>query len=107
MPPIPIPGLEAIVDHPARGVLELRWQDGSAHDVPHGLLRARCRCGGCEALRRRDGRDPEAPDTIRLQAILPVGDKALNLVFSDGHGRGIYPWAYLREIALAAGNSTH
>ena len=27
-----------------------------------------------------------------------IGDKGLNLVFSDGHGRGIYPWAYLREL---------
>jgi len=35
---------------------------------------------------------------IRLDAIHPVGDKGLNLVFSDGHGRGIFPWAYLREL---------
>jgi DUF971 family protein len=27
-----------------------------------------------------------------------MADAGLNLVFSDGHRRGIYPWAYLREL---------
>jgi DUF971 family protein len=30
-----------------------------------------------------------------------VSDKGLNLVFSDGHGRGIFPWAYLRGLGLS------
>jgi DUF971 family protein len=40
-----------------------------------------------------------APD-LRLEGIHPIADKALNLVFSDGHGRGIFPWSYLRELGL-------
>ena len=31
-----------------------------------------------------------------------VGSYAINIAFSDGHDRGIYPWAYLREIAIEA-----
>jgi DUF971 family protein len=27
-----------------------------------------------------------------------VGELGLNLVFDDEHGRGIYPWPYLREL---------
>jgi DUF971 family protein len=26
----------------------------------------------------------------------------VQLVFSDGHARGIYPWAYLAELAATA-----
>ena len=28
-----------------------------------------------------------------------IGSYAVNFAFSDGEARGIYPWAYLREIA--------
>jgi DUF971 family protein len=36
---------------------------------------------------------------------LPIGRYAIQLHFSDGHDRGIYPWAYLRELSgdVAAG----
>jgi len=89
---------QAIVNHQASGVLELLWQDGSESRLPHGLLRARCRCAGCEQSWRAQGTHPEPVAAIRLDAIHPIGDKGLNLVFSDGHGRGIFPWAYLHEL---------
>ena len=88
----------SIVDHQASGLLELAWADGSVDRLPHPLLRSCCRCATCEQHRRRLGTPIEAAASIRLSAIELVGDKGLNLVFSDGHGRGIYPWAYLRQI---------
>ncbi|HJV68735.1 DUF971 domain-containing protein [Ideonella sp.] len=93
---------QAIVDHQASGVLELRWPDGSASRLPHGLLRARCRCAGCQQRHRTEGGHPEVAPAIRLAAIQPISDQGLNLVFSDGHGRGIYPWAYLHELGHPA-----
>ena len=96
---------QAIVNHQASGVLELRWHGGGASRLPHALLRARCRCGGCAQAARQRGGDPEPMPAIRLEAIHPVGDKGLNLVFSDGHGRGIFPWAYLHELGLLANPS--
>lgn len=91
---------ESIVDHQASGVLELRWADGAVHRLPHWLLRARCRCAACESLVRRTGLHPNAPFSLRLAAVEPIGDKGLNLRFDDGHGRGIYPWDYLRELGF-------
>lgn len=90
-----------IVDHQASGVLELCWQDGSTSRLAHGLLRARCRCAACEQAFRAQGSHPGTEASIRLVAIHPVSDKGLNLVFSDGHGRGIFPWAYLRGLGLS------
>ena len=91
---------ESIVDHQACGVLELRWADGAVHRLPHWLLRTRCRCAACESVARRTGLHPHAPFSLRLAAIEPIGDKGLNLRFDDGHGRGIYPWDYLRELGF-------
>lgn len=36
---------------------------------------------------------------IAIAAIHPVAAYALNIAFSDGHDRGIFPWAFLRELA--------
>jgi DUF971 family protein len=35
---------------------------------------------------------------LRITEIHPVGAYGVQLVFSDGHDRGIYPWTYLREL---------
>lgn len=88
---------QSIVDHRASGLLQLVWPDGSESSLSHALLRTLCKCAACTQLSRQ-GLTIELPPTIRLADIRPIGDKGLNLVFSDGHGRGIYPWAYLRQI---------
>jgi len=90
---------QAIVNHQASAVLALTWQDGSVSALPHAALRSACKCAACEQHFRSTGQRIDAPPATRIADIRPVGDKGLNLVFSDGHGRGIYPWAHLREIA--------
>jgi DUF971 family protein len=69
-------------------------------------LRAACRCADCR--RERLDRDAD-PDTggatiagTTIAEVRLVGDHALNIAFSDGHDRGIYPWSYLRELAREA-----
>jgi DUF971 family protein len=36
---------------------------------------------------------------VRVQRITSQG-YGVQLVFSDGHERGIYPWAYLRDLVI-------
>ena len=36
---------------------------------------------------------------VRITDVQAVGNYGLNLAFSDGQDRGIYPWAYLRQLA--------
>jgi DUF971 family protein len=92
----PIP--TSITDHRASGVLEIAWSDGTLSRLAHGLLRERCRCAACEQNRRHGTGVPPPPAGLRVVHIEPVGEQALNLAFSDGHDRGIYPWAYLRQL---------
>src|SRR4051812_43869085 len=80
--------------------LELAWRDGKAAEVSAKCLRAACRCAWC-TRERIDGTFAASFETITIDRLAPVGDYAINIAFSDGHARGIYPWAYLRKIADA------
>jgi DUF971 family protein len=71
-------------------------------------LRAACRCADCR--RERIDADPDTGDATiagtTIAEVRLVGDHALNIAFSDGHDRGIYPWSYLRELARDPGLET-
>jgi DUF971 family protein len=64
-------------------------------------LRAACRCADCRRERIDRDADPDA-DGATIAEVRLVGDHALNIAFSDGHDRGIYPWSYLRKLAQEA-----
>lgn len=66
-------------------------------------LRAACRCAACTADRARD-RFPATFPGVTLTGIEPFGAHGLNLTFSDGHRRGVYPFAYLAALAAEAAN---
>jgi DUF971 family protein len=60
-------------------------------------LRLSCKCAHCIRA-RLDERFPERFPGI---AIVEIGDLGygLNITFSDGHNRGIYPKSYLLDLA--------
>jgi DUF971 family protein len=76
--------------------LQVQWVDGVA-DLRAADLRAACRCAGCRAADLQ-GQRPALPSRLSLTGAQPVGRYAVQLIFSDGHDRGIYPWAWLREL---------
>lgn len=90
----------AIIDHRLSRILQIDWADDTHSFLPHALLRASCRCAQCEQLRRH-GQLLETDPTIELVMLNPVGEHGLNLRFSDGHDRGIYPWSFLRGLATS------
>jgi DUF971 family protein len=85
----------------ASRLLRIEWDDDTVSALTHGLLRARCRCAACTRL-MRDGQAPAVAADVALTDVHAVGDTGLNLVFSDGHGRGIYPWPYLHALGTEA-----
>jgi DUF971 family protein len=80
--------------------LELVW-DGEHAVLSHRVLRRSCRCSVCESTRRKLDRVLPVAANVALLKIEPVGSTALQLFFSDGHERGIYPWTYLKQMAFA------
>jgi DUF971 family protein len=79
--------------------VEIRWPDGTVQQLSGTFLRESCRCAHCLAIQRHG---KEAPGTVRetcIVDIVPVGSYAVQLIFSDGHARGIFPWSYLKSLA--------
>ena len=77
--------------------LHVEWSDGTSGELTHRMLRRECRCAECLRV-RRSGRQVEVPESIALLEIVPYGSNAVQLRFSDGHQRGIFPFSYLREL---------
>lgn len=77
--------------------LAVQWAEGQ-HLLPASYLRQHCQCNHC---RRQDVAQarPHIHKTVTLTDITPVGSYGVQLHFSDGHHRGIYPWAYLWQLA--------
>ncbi|MGX1175826.1 DUF971 domain-containing protein [Pseudomonas sp. R151218B TE3479] len=78
------------------GQLRLNWPDGREQRLDHAELRRRCPCSRCRALRLQ-GLTVQVDPRIRVVEVNPQG-YGVQLVFSDGHERGIYPWAYLAGL---------
>lgn len=88
---------EAIGNSQSKQQLRLNWPNGEVQLLSHAQLRQQCPCSQCRALRLRGGA-PQVDASIRLLQVHPQG-YGLQLVFSDGHERGIYPWVYLASLA--------
>src|SRR5689334_11914221 len=83
-----------------RQTLEISWEGGNWSRYRAGQLRQACRCAECMRARIDGAFAP--PEAVAIAKVDPIGSYAINVQFSDGHSRGIYPWSYLREIAAQA-----
>ncbi|WP_417672033.1 gamma-butyrobetaine hydroxylase-like domain-containing protein [Roseibium sp.] len=92
-----VPPLEVRRLEKGRG-LRLEWEDGLAIELEASVLRDNSQSAGSKRLRIR-GLDVPSSFQLAIEAVKPVGSYALNISFSDGYDRGIYPWALLRELA--------
>ena len=81
-----------------RARLRLTWHDGEAAEVGAERLRAGCRCAWCTRA-RIDGTFAASFDGVTIERLAPIGGYAINVSFTDGHTRGIYPWSYLHQLA--------
>ena len=84
-----------------RSEMRLIWLDGRAAALAASALRAACRCAWCTRDRILD-RFVVDIGGVELESVEALGSHGLHLRFSDGHGRGIYPWPYLDELVRAA-----
>ena len=89
---------DAIVLESGGARLRLEWSSDDRIGLTASQLRNACRCARCVRARVDGGFSVPSPD-LAIERVELVGDYGLTLAFSDGHARGIYPWAYLREIA--------
>ena len=83
--------------------LTVSWQDGGESRIPAAHLRANAR----DAWTKREMIDTgtvAVPDGLAITGVHPVGAYGVNLWFSDGHDKAIYPFSYLRELSEPGDN---
>ena len=90
----------------AGAALVLEWRNGSTDALPFRVLREHCMCALCRTGRDK-GEPARASESVAVVNVVPYGANAVQLMFSDGHSRGIFPFEYLHGLAseLAATTS--
>ena len=76
--------------------LTLCWPGGITHQIGHRAQRRACLCAECKRA-RIERAFPHVYEDIAVVEVRPIG-YGVQLSFSDGHARGIFPWAYLDEL---------
>jgi DUF971 family protein len=84
-----------------RDRLAIVWNDGRQDALDAATLRRNCQSAGAKRL-RLDNLDVSPASGLAITDVRLVGSYAINIVFSDGQARGIYPWALLRSLGAAA-----
>ncbi|SOZ39398.1 DUF971 domain-containing protein [Cupriavidus neocaledonicus] len=82
---------------PAEGVLRIDWPDGRRQSLDHARLRQACRCAACRSGPAGAAVGQALDQAVRIVAVQDMG-YGIQLIFNDGHDRGIYPWRYLETL---------
>ena len=84
--------------------LAVVWDDGHESYYKLEFLRQRCPCAGCSGEGDIRGKvykappRPFTPQSFELTQLTPVGGYAIQPLWKDGHGSGIYSYEYLRSL---------
>jgi DUF971 family protein len=78
--------------------LVARWPGSAEVRIEAAVLWAECP-SALGRRRRLDGTHADLPRGLAIVGVKPIGNYAVNIVFSDGHDRGVYPWALLAALA--------
>ncbi|MBD1553051.1 DUF971 domain-containing protein [Pseudomonas typographi] len=89
-------GPRSIDNRRAARLVEIDWPGRGIQRLNYLQLRAACPCSTCRASRLR-GVEEVTPVGVAVVQVNLQG-YGVQLVFSDGHDRGIYPWAYLKGL---------
>ncbi|MBC6905119.1 DUF971 domain-containing protein [Saccharophagus sp. K07] len=93
------PAPREIKNRRAEKQLFIQWSETEQQTISHLRLRGLCPCSQCRAARIR-GQISLVDESVTVEKINPF-PYGVQLVFSDGHDRGIFPWSYLFEMELS------
>jgi len=86
--------------------LTIEWADGRRSEYGLDYLRERCPCATCTGAHGGEPAPKKEENPLQLyrpklkiEAIEPVGNYAIQIRWNDGHDTGIYTWEYLRSIS--------
>lgn len=89
----------------ATSTMQIKWSDDVVSDYPLRWLRANCPCATCKEVRSEAALSTEmltlnmnvpAEPSIEVARAELVGNYAIRLEWTDGHGSGIFAYSSLR-----------
>ncbi|MFT5624414.1 MAG: DUF971 family protein [Lentimonas sp.] len=83
--------------------LIVEWEGGAVSELPATLLRREARDAYSQRAKIDHGEIHVLPD-LAITGLVQVGAAGVNVHFSDGHDRAVYPFVYLRELSDQHGN---
>jgi prepilin-type processing-associated H-X9-DG protein len=84
-------------------LLTIALASGQVVSLKAVRLRAACRCAHCRRA-QYDDTFPASFEGVAIERCEPMGHYGVNIVFSDGHARGIFPWTYLAALSEDGGD---
>ena len=86
--------------HARSRLLELTYGDGRSYQLSCEYLRVFS--PSAEVKGHGPGQETlqSGKMHVGIEAIKPVGNYALQLVFDDGHDTGLYSWSYLHQLCV-------
>jgi len=87
--------------------VDITWADAHASHFDFAYLREECPCAACNDERQKKvaiaapSSSPLLPifkPKPRATSVIPVGNYAVQIFFSDGHSSGIFSYDHLRSI---------
>jgi DUF971 family protein len=85
--------------------LAIKWEDGTENFIALEKLRRACPCAGCKGESDIMGNLYKGPDqpltarSVELRGLAVIGNYAVQPTWADGHNTGLYPFAYLKQVA--------
>jgi DUF971 family protein len=91
---------ERIDVNPAGTEIVIAWPGEPEATLSAFALRDACPCAGCidEATGKKTLNPVTIPRDIHAESIEGVGNYAVKINWSDGHGTGLYTWEKLRRV---------
>lgn len=80
--------------------LQVHWDDGQMSELPAETLRREARDAWSTRQRLDFGEVTVAPG-LQITGLFQVGAQGVNIHFSDGHDKAVFPFAYLRELCTS------
>jgi ATP-binding protein involved in chromosome partitioning len=80
--------------------LHMNWSQDEQISVPFRRLRSSCPCAVCvDEITGQRRLDPDSvPDDIKPLKIIPLGNYAVGIEWSDGHASGIYSYEMIQSL---------
>jgi DUF971 family protein len=84
--------------------LAIKWDDGSESFIPLQTLRQACPCAACKGEvdimgnLYKNEEHPLKPQAFKLVRVTQIGGYAVQPLWGDGHGSGIFPFDYLKRL---------